>query len=163
MRQKRQKLNSASWHRPVCGGFHTLIRFNCAPFFVLCRRHRVLTVTCLDACRYADYLKQWTVWGSKVTKMQMVPYKTKYFYSVIRQPGKWKRETGIDRLAVTVTSAPRQQVSWLTCITCQFVICQSGCQQCHAVFWLINSLYCGHERDAVYRNSWWVTGGGACL
>jgi hypothetical protein len=35
--------SSASWLRPVCGGFHTLIRFNFAPFFASCRRHRVLT------------------------------------------------------------------------------------------------------------------------
>jgi hypothetical protein len=56
VRQKKQKLTSALWLRPVCGGFHNLIRFNCAPFFVSCRRHRVLTVTCLDACRYAAYL-----------------------------------------------------------------------------------------------------------
>jgi hypothetical protein len=53
--KKRQKLTSASWLRPVCGGFHNLIRFNCAPFFAICRRHRVLTVTCLDACRCAAY------------------------------------------------------------------------------------------------------------
>jgi hypothetical protein len=43
--------------RPVCGGFHNLIRFNCAPFFASCRRHRVLTVTCLDACRCSAYLR----------------------------------------------------------------------------------------------------------
>jgi hypothetical protein len=30
--------------------------FNCAPFFASCRRHRVLTVTSLDACRCAAYL-----------------------------------------------------------------------------------------------------------
>jgi hypothetical protein len=48
---------SASWPRPVWGGFHNLIRFNCAPFFESCRRHRVLTVTCLDACRCAAYLR----------------------------------------------------------------------------------------------------------
>jgi hypothetical protein len=58
MRQKRQKLTSASWLRPVCGGFHNLIRSNCAPFFASCRRHRVLTVTRLDACRCAAYLRQ---------------------------------------------------------------------------------------------------------
>jgi hypothetical protein len=58
MRQKKQKLTSTSWLRPVCGGFHNLIRFNCAPFFVSCRKHRVLTVTCLDACRCAAYLTQ---------------------------------------------------------------------------------------------------------
>jgi hypothetical protein len=40
----------------VCRGFHNLIRFNCAPLFASCRRHRVLTVTCLDACRCAAYL-----------------------------------------------------------------------------------------------------------
>jgi hypothetical protein len=57
MRQKWQKLTSASWLRPVCGGFHNLIRFKCAPFFAPCRRHRVLTVTCLDACRCAAYLR----------------------------------------------------------------------------------------------------------
>jgi hypothetical protein len=57
MKQKRQKLTSASWLRPVCGGFHNLIRFNCASFFESCRRHRVLTVTCLDACRCAAYLR----------------------------------------------------------------------------------------------------------
>jgi hypothetical protein len=57
MRQKRQKLTSASWLRPVCGGFHNLRPFNCAPFFASCRRHRVLTVTCLDACRCAAYLR----------------------------------------------------------------------------------------------------------
>jgi hypothetical protein len=56
MRQKKQKLTSASWLRPVCSGFHNLIRFNCAPFFASCRRHRVLTDTCLDACRCAAYL-----------------------------------------------------------------------------------------------------------
>jgi hypothetical protein len=44
--------------RPVCGGFHTLIRFNCAPFFASCRRHRVLTVTCIDACLCAAYLTE---------------------------------------------------------------------------------------------------------
>jgi hypothetical protein len=56
MRQKWQKLMSASWLRPVCSGFHNLIRFSCAPFFASCRRHRVLAVTCLDACRCAAYL-----------------------------------------------------------------------------------------------------------
>jgi hypothetical protein len=56
MRQKRQKLTSASWLRPVCGGFHNLILFNGVPFFASYRRHRVLTVTCLDACRCAAYL-----------------------------------------------------------------------------------------------------------
>jgi hypothetical protein len=50
------KLTSASWLRPVCRSFHNLIRFNCSPFFASCRRHRVLTVTCLDACRCAAYL-----------------------------------------------------------------------------------------------------------
>jgi hypothetical protein len=50
------KLTSSSWFRPVCGGFHNLIRFNYAPFFASCRRHRVLTVACLDACRCAAYL-----------------------------------------------------------------------------------------------------------
>jgi hypothetical protein len=54
---KGTKLTSASWLRPVCGGFHNLIRFNFATFFASCRRHRVLTVTCLDACRCAAYLK----------------------------------------------------------------------------------------------------------
>jgi hypothetical protein len=54
-RQKKQKLTSASWLRPLCGRFHNLIRFNCAPFFASCRRHRVLTVICLDACRCAAY------------------------------------------------------------------------------------------------------------
>jgi hypothetical protein len=58
MRQKRQKLTSASWFRPVCGGFHNLILFNCAPFFASCRRYCVLIVTCLDACRCAAYLKE---------------------------------------------------------------------------------------------------------
>jgi hypothetical protein len=43
LRQKRPKLTSASWLRPECGGFHNRIRFNCAPFFASCRRHRVLT------------------------------------------------------------------------------------------------------------------------
>jgi hypothetical protein len=62
MRQKTQKLTSASWLRPVCGGFHNLIRFNWAPFFASCRRHRVLTVTCLDACRCAAYLSLKWVW-----------------------------------------------------------------------------------------------------
>jgi hypothetical protein len=57
MRQKRHKLTSASWLRPVCGGFHNLIRLNCAPFFASCRRHRVLTVTCLDGFRCAAYLR----------------------------------------------------------------------------------------------------------
>jgi hypothetical protein len=56
MRRKRQKLTSTSWLRPVCGGFHNFIRFKCAPFFASCRRHRVLTVTCLHACRCAAYL-----------------------------------------------------------------------------------------------------------
>jgi hypothetical protein len=55
------KLTSASWVRPVCGGFHNLIRFNCDPFFASCRRHRVLTVTCLDACRCAACLTDWTL------------------------------------------------------------------------------------------------------
>jgi hypothetical protein len=32
MRQKKQNLTSASWLRPVCGGFHNLNRFNFAPF-----------------------------------------------------------------------------------------------------------------------------------
>jgi hypothetical protein len=32
LRQKRQKLTSASWLRPVCGGFHNLICFSCAHF-----------------------------------------------------------------------------------------------------------------------------------
>jgi hypothetical protein len=54
------KLTSASWLRPVCGGFHNLIRFNCALFFASWRRHRVLTVTCLDACRCAAYLRWFT-------------------------------------------------------------------------------------------------------
>jgi hypothetical protein len=52
----RMKLTSASWLRPVCGGFHNLFRFNCAPFIASRRRHRVLTVTYLDACRCAAYL-----------------------------------------------------------------------------------------------------------
>jgi hypothetical protein len=47
MRQKRQKLTPASWLRPVCGGFHNLIHFSCAPFFV----------SCLDACWCAAYHK----------------------------------------------------------------------------------------------------------
>jgi hypothetical protein len=55
MRQKKQKLTSASWLRQVCGGFHNLIRFNCAPFFASYLRHRVLTVTCLDARHCAAY------------------------------------------------------------------------------------------------------------
>jgi hypothetical protein len=59
MRQKKQKLTSASWLRPVCGGFHNLIRFNCVPFFASCRRHRVLTVACLDACQCAANLKHY--------------------------------------------------------------------------------------------------------
>jgi hypothetical protein len=42
-----------SWLRPVCGGFHNFIRFNCTPFFASCRRHGILTVTCLDLCRCA--------------------------------------------------------------------------------------------------------------
>jgi hypothetical protein len=50
------KLTSALWLRPVCGCFHNLIPFNCAPFFASCRRYRVLIVTCLDACRCAAYL-----------------------------------------------------------------------------------------------------------
>jgi hypothetical protein len=50
-------MTSASRLRPVCGGFHNLIRFNCSPFFASCRRHRVLTVTCLNACRCAAYLR----------------------------------------------------------------------------------------------------------
>jgi hypothetical protein len=49
--------SSASWLRTVCGGFHNLIRFNCVPFFASCHRHRVLTVTYLDACRCAEYLR----------------------------------------------------------------------------------------------------------
>jgi hypothetical protein len=53
---KETNLTSASWLRPVCGGFHNLIRFKCAPFFGSCRRHRVLTVTCLDACWCAVYV-----------------------------------------------------------------------------------------------------------
>jgi hypothetical protein len=44
--------------RLVCGGFHNLIRFDCTPFFASCRRHRLLTVTCLDACRCAAYLRE---------------------------------------------------------------------------------------------------------
>jgi hypothetical protein len=55
MRQKTQKLTSASWLRPVRACFHNLIRFNCAPFFASRRRHHVLTLTCLDACRCAAY------------------------------------------------------------------------------------------------------------
>jgi hypothetical protein len=50
------KLTSASWLRPVCGGVHNLIHFNCAPFFASCRRYPVLTVIYLDACRCAAYL-----------------------------------------------------------------------------------------------------------
>jgi hypothetical protein len=61
MRQKTQTCfirdSSASWLRRVCGGVHNLIRFNCAPFFASCRTHRVFTVTCLDACRCAAYLR----------------------------------------------------------------------------------------------------------
>jgi hypothetical protein len=57
MRQKTQSCfirdSSASWLRSVCGGFHNLFRFNCAP----CHRHGVLTVTCLDECRCAAYLR----------------------------------------------------------------------------------------------------------
>jgi hypothetical protein len=53
------KLTSALWFRPVCGGFHNFIRFNCAPFFASWRRHRVLTVTCLDACRFAAYIRHY--------------------------------------------------------------------------------------------------------
>jgi hypothetical protein len=49
--------SSASWLRPVCSGFHNLIRSNCAPFFASCSRHRVLPVVLsLDACRCAAYL-----------------------------------------------------------------------------------------------------------
>jgi hypothetical protein len=44
---------SASWLRSMRGGFHNLVRLNCAPFFASCRRHRVLTVTCFEACRCA--------------------------------------------------------------------------------------------------------------
>jgi hypothetical protein len=61
MRQKRQKLTSASWLRPVCGGCHNLICLNCAPLFASCRRHRVLTVTCFDPCRCAAYLRLTTL------------------------------------------------------------------------------------------------------
>jgi hypothetical protein len=61
-RQKKQKLTSASWFRLVCGGFHNLIPFNCAPFFASCHRHNVLTLTCLDAYRCAAYLRLRTVW-----------------------------------------------------------------------------------------------------
>ena len=37
------RLKSESWLRPVCGGLHNIIRFNCTPFFTSRRRHRVLT------------------------------------------------------------------------------------------------------------------------
>jgi hypothetical protein len=43
MREKRQKMTSASWLRPVCGGFHKLIRFNCAHFFCVMSQ-----TSCLD-------------------------------------------------------------------------------------------------------------------
>jgi hypothetical protein len=66
MRRKRQKLTPASRLRPVWGCFHNLIRFNCAPSFASCRRYRVLTVTCLDACRCAAYLKLLLVLASAV-------------------------------------------------------------------------------------------------
>jgi hypothetical protein len=57
MRQKRQKLMSASWLKPGCYGFHNVIRFSCAPIVASWRIHRVLTVTCLDACWCAAYLR----------------------------------------------------------------------------------------------------------
>jgi hypothetical protein len=50
MRQKRQKLMSASWLRLVCGGFHNLIRFQLCSF--LCVMSQTL---CLDSCRCAAY------------------------------------------------------------------------------------------------------------
>jgi hypothetical protein len=51
--------SSASWLRPVCRGFHNLIRINCAPSFASCRRQRVLTVTCLDTCRSVTEATEW--------------------------------------------------------------------------------------------------------
>jgi hypothetical protein len=57
-------MTSASWLRPVCGGFHNLIRLNCGPFFASCRRHRVLTLTYLDACLCAAYLTvDWNIFN----------------------------------------------------------------------------------------------------
>jgi hypothetical protein len=58
-----------------CGGFHNLISFNCAPFFASCLRHRVLTVTCLDACRCAAYLKV-SPGPSKTTAKTVFDYAT---------------------------------------------------------------------------------------
>ena len=40
------------------------------------------------------------------------------------------------------STAPQKGVVTLTFITRRFVICQSGCQQCHALWRLINSRYC---------------------
>jgi hypothetical protein len=58
--------------------FHDLIHFNCAPFFASCRRHRVLTVTCLNACRCAAYLtartgpRQIDIWANEWCHFQCV-------------------------------------------------------------------------------------------
>jgi hypothetical protein len=89
MRQKRLKLTSASWLRPVCGCFHNLIRFNCVPFFASCRRHHVLTATCLDAFRCAAYV------GNTGTE-------TKGIFKIV-VTGKWKPDaigTGLPDLLV---------------------------------------------------------------
>jgi hypothetical protein len=40
------------------GRFSKSHYFNCAPFFASYHRHRVSTVTCLDACQCAGYLKE---------------------------------------------------------------------------------------------------------
>jgi hypothetical protein len=53
---KETKADVSIMTQMVCGGLHNLIHFNSTPFFASCRTHRVLTVTCLDACRCADYL-----------------------------------------------------------------------------------------------------------
>jgi hypothetical protein len=96
----KQKLTSASWLRPVCGGFHNLIRFNCAPFFASCRRHCVLTVTCLDACRCAAYLRychQTESCGKEI--FTRPPY---YFYTVAKRMHTLRRSLIGDNLFRTL-------------------------------------------------------------
>jgi hypothetical protein len=105
MRQKRQKLTSASWLRPVCGGFHNVIRFNCAPFFASCRRHRILTVTCLDACRCAAFLRVST--GNYGTKLSLFPHTMRMSHVIF-----WDAfHTALSLLKYTVSSQPGVSMS----------------------------------------------------
>jgi hypothetical protein len=77
------KLTSASWLRPVCGGFHKLIRFNCAPFFAPCRRYRVLThagvrptLSLLDVLPCIHVIRIYLLWGTFWIYLQIWQFHT---------------------------------------------------------------------------------------